>query len=69
MDHSRTVAMSDLTAGTRIRHLAWDTTGTVRVSGEGLVSVKWDGSFVEDEISDEGVVYPAHIEVIPDGVS
>lgn len=54
---------------TRIRHLRWDTTGTVRVSAEGLVSVKWDGSIAEDEISDEGVVYPEDVEIVPAGAS
>lgn len=59
-------AMSDLTAGTRIRHPAWGMTGTVRVDGD-LVSVKWDSSWVEDEISDDGPVGPADVEIIPDG--
>lgn len=57
-----TVTMADLTVGTRIRHLGWGTSGTVRVSGD-LVSVKWNGSFVEDEISDDGPVFPEDIEI------
>jgi hypothetical protein len=60
--------MADLTPGTRIRHLQWRSTGKIRVA-EGLVSAKWDGSFVEDEISDEGVVYPEDVEIIQDGAS
>ncbi len=59
--------MTDLTAGTRIRHSGWRTTGTVRVSGTGLVSVQWDGLIVEDEISVGGPVRPADVEVIPAG--
>lgn len=38
-------------------------TGTIRVSGD-LVSVKWDKSWVEDEISDDGPVSPADVEIM-----
>lgn len=57
------VRMADLTPGTRIRHIHWLTTGIIRVT-EGLVSIRWDDSFVEDEISPEGVVFPGDIEII-----
>jgi hypothetical protein len=57
------VTMADLTAGTRIHHIGWDETGTVRVT-EGLVSVKFDGSFVDTEISDEGVIFPEDLEIV-----
>lgn len=59
--------LSDLVAGTRIRHLRWRCTGTVKVDeydGQALVHVPWDGSFVDDEISDEGVVFPEDVEII-----
>ena len=58
-----TVTMADLKPGTRIRHCKWRCEGPVRVT-EGLVSVKWDGTFVEDEISDEGVVFPEDVEIV-----
>ena len=60
------VRMADLTAGTRIRHLRWLMTGTIR-GAEGLVSIRWDDSFVEDEISPEGVVLPGDVEIIGEG--
>ena len=60
------VTMADLTAGTRIRHIRWGSTGRVRIV-EGIVSVKWDGGFVEDEISDEGVVFPGDVEITGEG--
>ena len=56
------VQMADLTAGTRIRHLRWKMAGTIQVA-EGLVSIRWDDSFVEDEISPEGVVFPHDVEI------
>lgn len=57
------VTMAGLTAGTRIRHLDWLMTGTVRVT-EGVTSICWDESFAEDEISPEGVVFPCDVEII-----
>ena len=56
-------AMRDLTAGTRIRHLAWLVAGTVRVAG-GITSVHWDGLLADDEISTEGPVFPCDIEIV-----
>jgi hypothetical protein len=62
--------MADLTAGTRVQHKRWLTTGTVKVEyyGEGaggpLVHVPWDGSFVDDEISESGPVLPEDLEII-----
>lgn len=56
-------ALRDLTAGTRIRHTSWETTGTVKVSG-GRVSVRWHGILGEDEISADGPVFPGDIEII-----
>ena len=57
------VPMADLTPGTRIRYRKWGCEGPVRVTG-GLVSVKWDGSFVEDEISEDGPVFPEDVEIV-----
>jgi hypothetical protein len=56
-------AMGDLTAGTRVRHLRWRTTGTVKVDGD-LVHVPWNGIFVDDEISEQGPVYPEDLEIL-----
>ena len=58
--------LSDLTAGTRIRHLRWRNTGTVKVDGD-LVHVPWDGSFVDDEISEQGPVRPQDLEILAGG--
>ena len=55
--------MADLTPGTRVRHIKWDTTGTIRRIGD-VTEIRWDGSFVQDEISDEGVVFPEDVEII-----
>jgi hypothetical protein len=57
--------LSDLTAGTRIRHRRWGNAGTVKVDGD-LVHVPWDGSFVDDEISEQGPVYPEDVEIVAD---
>jgi hypothetical protein len=57
------VTMRDLTAGTRIRHTAWETTGTVRVH-PGVTAVRWDDCLAEDEISPEGPVFPSDVEVL-----
>ena len=58
-------AIQDLTPGTRIRHLKWDITGTIRIAGD-VTEIRWDDSFVSDEISDEGVVYPGDVKIIED---
>jgi len=55
--------MADLTAGTRVHHIKWNTTGTIRVV-EDVTEIRWDDSFVQDEISDEGVVFPEDVEII-----
>lgn len=55
--------MADLTDGTQIRHIGWDMPGTIRVVGD-VTEIRWDGSFVQDEISDEGVVFPEDVEII-----
>lgn len=60
---SAPTAMRDLTAGIRVRHLAWETSGTVRVTGH-LASVRWDGLITEDEISSEGPVFPGDVEIL-----
>jgi putative transposase len=44
----------------------WDMAGTVRQCG-GTREVRWDDVAVADEISDEGVVFPADVEIIADG--
>jgi hypothetical protein len=58
--------MQDLTAGTRVHHLKWDMTGTIRIVGA-VTEIRWDDSFVADEISGEGVVCPEDVEIIPAG--
>jgi len=57
------VTMADLTAGTRVRHIKWDLTGTIRIVGR-VSEIRWDDTFGDIEISDEGVVYPADVEII-----
>ena len=61
-----TVQMADLTAGTRVRHVRWDTTGTIRVAGD-VTEIRWDDVFGEVEISDEGVVFPEDVEITGEG--
>jgi hypothetical protein len=58
--------MAELTPGTRIRHVEWDMTGTIREVG-GVTEIRWDGSPFQDEISDEGPVFPVDVEIIPGG--
>ena len=58
-----TVTMADLTAGTRIRHIQWDMTGTIRATGP-VSEIRWDDTFGEIEISDESAVYPGDVEII-----
>jgi hypothetical protein len=57
------VTMDDLTAGTRIRHKRWGNTGTVKVDRD-IVHVKWKGTFVDDEISEQGPVRPEDVEIL-----
>lgn len=56
--------MGDLKPGTRVRHPRWGTSGTIRVVGE-TTEIRWDGSFVSDEVSPEGVVFPSDLELLP----
>lgn len=56
-------ALSDLKPGTRICHVRWGCTGTVKVDGD-LVHAKWDGSSVDDEIGDSGPVFPADVAIV-----
>ncbi len=59
-----TVTMFDLGDGVRVRHLAWDyMTGTIRVVGP-VSEIRWDDTFGDMEISDEGPVYPEDVEII-----
>jgi hypothetical protein len=55
--------MADLGDGVRIRHLAWDMTGTIRVVGR-VSAITWDNKFGDMEISNEGVVFPRDVEII-----
>lgn len=55
--------MADLTDRTRIRHIKWDMTGTIRVMG-GETEIRWDDTFGEVGVSDEGVVFPSDVEII-----
>lgn len=58
--------MADLTSGTRIRHVKWDLTGTIRQLGD-VTEIRWDDVFGETEISDEGVVFPQDVEILGEG--
>jgi len=60
--------MADLTPGTRIRHVEWQETGTIRVLG-GVTEIRWDDVFGEIEVSDEGPVFPSDVEILKDGAS
>ena len=55
--------MADLTPGTRIRHVEWQETGTIRVVG-GVTEIRWDDVFGEVGISEEGPVFPVDVEII-----
>lgn len=55
------LTMADLKDGVRVYHARWDLTGTVKVT-EGLVHIKFDGSWVDNEISDLGPVFPGDLE-------
>ena len=58
--------MADLIPGTRIRHVEWQETGTIRVLG-GVTEIRWDDVFGEIEISDEGPVFPSDVEILQGG--
>jgi hypothetical protein len=58
--------MADLTDGTRIRHIKWDLAGTIRVVGD-VTEIRWDDVFGEVDISDEGTVFPADVEIVKEG--
>lgn len=55
--------MFDLGDGVRIRHIDWDLTGTIRIVGP-VSEIRWDDTFSDMEISDEGVVFPEDVEII-----
>jgi hypothetical protein len=55
--------MADLTDRTRVRHIKWDLTGTIRATG-GATEIRFDDVFGEIEVSDEGIVFPADVEII-----
>jgi hypothetical protein len=61
-----TLTMADLTPGTRIRHIKWDAAGTIRQVGDDF-EIRFDGTFGEVQISDEGVVFPADVEILEAG--
>jgi hypothetical protein len=59
-----TVTMADLGDGTRVRHVEWQETGTIRIVGP-VSAIQWDGGKFRDmEISDEGPVFPSDVEII-----
>ena len=60
------VTMADLTPGTRIRHIEWQETGTIRVLG-GVTEIRWDDVFGDFEIGDEGPVFPSDVEISQGG--
>ena len=60
------ITMADLTPGTRIRHIEWQETGTIRVLG-GVTEIRWDDVFGDTGISDEGPVFPVDVEIIAGG--
>ena len=60
--------MADLIPGTRIRHVEWQETGTIRVA-DGVTEIRWDDVFGDFMISDEGPVFPVDVEIIPGGAS
>jgi hypothetical protein len=55
-------SMSDLTEGTRVRHLAWGDEGTIRVSG-GRVFVKFDRMSPPTEVCPGGYIEPEDLEI------
>lgn len=63
MSRPGAVTMADLTPGTKVRHIHWGTCGKIR-EVEGIREIAWDGSFVADEVSPEGVVFPSDLEIL-----
>ena len=59
-------SMADLGDGVRVRHVAWDLTGTIRIAGP-VSAVSWDSRFSDMEISEEGPVFPVDVEIITGG--
>jgi hypothetical protein len=59
-----TPTMADLKPGTRIRHLKWLETGTIRVFGSNT-EIRWDNCVGDTEVSPEGVVFPSDLEILP----
>jgi len=60
------ITMADLTPGTRIRHIEWELTGTIRVLGD-VTEIRWDDVFGDYEISAEGPVFPSDVEILQGG--
>ncbi len=63
MTARRPVTMASLVPGTRVRHIEWQETGTIRVI-DGVTEIRWDDVFGEIEVSDEGPVLPSDLEII-----
>lgn len=63
MTAPRTVTMADLAPGTRVRHVAWGETGTIRESG-GVTEIRWDDVFGDFGVSPEGPVRPGDLEIL-----
>ena len=66
MSAPRPVTMDDLTPGTRVRHIAWGDTGTIRVSGS-TAEFRPDDHFGDIEVSPEGPVFPSDLEILASG--
>ena len=60
------VKMADLEGGIRIHHVRWRVTGTIRADGV-MVSVVWDESLIETQISEDGPVWPEDVEILAEG--
>ncbi len=56
------VTMADLGDGTQVRHIEWNSTGTIRVTGP-VTAVAWD-EFAAMEVSNEGPVFPSDLEIL-----
>lgn len=63
MSASRPVTMADLTDGTRVRHIHWETTGTIAVA-DGEAEIRWDDTHVRSNVSLEGHVFPSDLEIL-----
>jgi hypothetical protein len=65
-----TVRMADLAHGTRVRHLDWLETGTIRVvrfgraSERDVTEICWDDASGDCEVSPDGPVFPSDVEII-----